>query len=46
MRCVGGVAAEAGEDDCCGFVEHGEGGADDARIRFDQGPDASGDKVP
>lgn len=38
--------AEAGEDDCGGLVEHGEGGADYAGVGFDEGPDAAGDEVP
>ena len=43
---VGRAAAEAGKEYGGGFVEHGEGGADDARVGFDEGPDAPGDEVP
>ena len=42
----GGAVVEAGEDDCGGLVEHGKGGADDAGVGFDEGPDTTGDEVP
>jgi hypothetical protein len=40
-----GGAEEAREEDPQGLLEHGQAGADDAEVGFDEGPDAALDEV-